>query len=473
MPRLGHKKSRNGCVQCKRRRVKCDEQRPCSHCARHGVECSLTQDGVPPPPPPPQRASYSAASQASGDSPQAASTQHSGSSPHDEGSDLAQAFSTRSSISPHAVKSPNNADLAVRLAASSEDNMGHFLPADQNPFGMLSKTIRERDVMSCFTQQLPVQDWHRDLQLLHHYSTNTSVALTEVESIRHCYQVVYPSIGYYSKAVMHGILGVAALHLAHLQPGPRNKWLLISTNHQNRAISQFRLQLPSITPDNCDELYALSSLTTMFRCASLPIPTDPHQPDAIDDTLECFMLTRGVNEVLKTSYVWVGNGPLLPMLIPDRLAPHIPFGSAVQTPLDEYGLQPQFDELRGLVTHEAFDPPLRATLLVALADLSLCYHRILAQPADREPGIVVMFPIRVSPEYMFMVRQRHPAALVLLAYWCCLVHNHSNYWWWGDRGRRVVLAVHDSLEERWRSYLEWPMRYVADDGNVGKPKIIQ
>lgn len=337
---------------------------------------------------------------------------------------------------------------------------------------MLSKTIRERDIMSSFTQQLPVQDWHRDLQLLHHYSTNTSVASTEVESIRHCYQVVYPSIGYSSKAVMHGILGVAALHLAHLQPGPRNKWLLISTNHQNRAISQFRLQLPSITPENCDELYALSSLTTMFRCASLPIPTDPHQPDAIDDTLECFMLTRGVNEVLKTSYVWVGNGPLLPMLIPDRLAPFVPFGSTVQTRLDEYGLQPQFDELRGLVTHEAFDAPLRATLLVALADLSLCYHRILAQPADREPGIVVMFPIRVSPEYMFMVRQRHPAALVLLAYWCCLVHNHSNYWWWSDRGRRVVLAVNEALEDRWRSYLEWPMRYVADDGNVGKRKII-
>ena len=64
MPRLGHKKSRNGCRQCKRRHVKvcrcvgprpfgaensrvddaprqCDEKKPCSNCARHGVECSL------------------------------------------------------------------------------------------------------------------------------------------------------------------------------------------------------------------------------------------------------------------------------------------------------------------------------------------------------------------------------------------------------------------------------------------------
>ncbi|CRK42669.1 hypothetical protein BN1723_019031 [Verticillium longisporum] len=29
-PRLGYKKSRGGCARCKRRRVKCDEKRPCT-----------------------------------------------------------------------------------------------------------------------------------------------------------------------------------------------------------------------------------------------------------------------------------------------------------------------------------------------------------------------------------------------------------------------------------------------------------
>ncbi|KAF2680481.1 hypothetical protein K458DRAFT_489906 [Lentithecium fluviatile CBS 122367] len=41
MPRLGSKKSRSGCIQCKARRVKCDEIRPCGNCARYNVECSL------------------------------------------------------------------------------------------------------------------------------------------------------------------------------------------------------------------------------------------------------------------------------------------------------------------------------------------------------------------------------------------------------------------------------------------------
>jgi hypothetical protein len=61
---VGHKKSRNGCAQCKRRHVKvsdesvllceehvalgadknaakCNEVSPCSNCNRHGVACSL------------------------------------------------------------------------------------------------------------------------------------------------------------------------------------------------------------------------------------------------------------------------------------------------------------------------------------------------------------------------------------------------------------------------------------------------
>ena len=40
IPSKGHKKSRRGCFNCKRRRVKCSEQLPrCAHCSRMGVNC--------------------------------------------------------------------------------------------------------------------------------------------------------------------------------------------------------------------------------------------------------------------------------------------------------------------------------------------------------------------------------------------------------------------------------------------------
>ncbi|KAF9883461.1 hypothetical protein FE257_003459 [Aspergillus nanangensis] len=40
-PRRAHKKSRAGCFTCKKRRVKCDEQKPfCQRCEKYGVSCS-------------------------------------------------------------------------------------------------------------------------------------------------------------------------------------------------------------------------------------------------------------------------------------------------------------------------------------------------------------------------------------------------------------------------------------------------
>ncbi|KAK1569912.1 uncharacterized protein LY79DRAFT_653710 [Colletotrichum navitas] len=47
--RRSHTKSRNGCRDCKRRKVKCDEAYPsCFNCTRHGIPCSLSTSGASP-----------------------------------------------------------------------------------------------------------------------------------------------------------------------------------------------------------------------------------------------------------------------------------------------------------------------------------------------------------------------------------------------------------------------------------------
>lgn len=43
MAQLGQKKSRRGCIRCKQRRVKCDEEAPCGNCIRRNEECSLLE----------------------------------------------------------------------------------------------------------------------------------------------------------------------------------------------------------------------------------------------------------------------------------------------------------------------------------------------------------------------------------------------------------------------------------------------
>ncbi|KAL2187570.1 hypothetical protein L209DRAFT_753611 [Thermothelomyces heterothallicus CBS 203.75] len=48
VPRKGHTKSRHGCFNCKRRKVKCQESRPeCSNCTRIGLECQYPDSHQP------------------------------------------------------------------------------------------------------------------------------------------------------------------------------------------------------------------------------------------------------------------------------------------------------------------------------------------------------------------------------------------------------------------------------------------
>jgi hypothetical protein len=45
VPRKGHTKSRKGCLNCKRRKVKCQETRPeCGHCKKMGLSCEWPSD---------------------------------------------------------------------------------------------------------------------------------------------------------------------------------------------------------------------------------------------------------------------------------------------------------------------------------------------------------------------------------------------------------------------------------------------
>lgn len=44
LSRRSHRKSRLGCLNCKRRRIKCDESRPqCTNCVRHSIACDYLQ----------------------------------------------------------------------------------------------------------------------------------------------------------------------------------------------------------------------------------------------------------------------------------------------------------------------------------------------------------------------------------------------------------------------------------------------
>lgn len=68
------------------------------------------------------------------------------------------------------------------------------------------------------------------------------------------------------------------------------------------------------------------------------------------------------------------------------------------------------------------------------------------------------WPVLVSPEYIDLLLQRRPEALVILAHYAILLHYCRDSWMFGDGGRFLIESIRDFLGPDWTEWLEWPIK---------------
>ncbi|CAO2652123.1 Nn.00g004060.m01.CDS01 [Neocucurbitaria sp. VM-36] len=259
MPRLGSKKSRNGCVQCKTRRVKCDEDRPCGACRRYRVECSLLGS---------QRDSES-------ESPRTRISPR-----QREGSGTAPPPPNRSYVSPYS--SPGGLILANGPSAGPEG--------------------------------IVTSQWMLDLELMHHYTAHAYLTLPGVEYTRQIWGYAVPQEGFKFPYLMHSILAFSANHLAYINPSKASHFRLLSSTHQTAAVTSLNQALADIGPANCHAIFVGASLTVMNAFADARIYS-------LDVLVETFQLIRGMNYVLEKVTPMLEKGPFAPIIRPCKEPP--------------------------------------------------------------------------------------------------------------------------------------------------------
>ncbi|OJJ07717.1 hypothetical protein ASPVEDRAFT_142123 [Aspergillus versicolor CBS 583.65] len=266
--RRSHKKSRNGCEQCKRRRVKCDEDNPCKNCSRRGMECT---------------------------------------------------FDSRGSLTP--PDRPNETgilvDLRDRMLASEQPGEA------ADPFRVFNERI-ERGAF--FPQEWTGQDF----ELMHHYTMYTCKTIARRPDIQETWQEAIPKIAYSYEFLMHGILAFSALHLAHLKPERHSYYLASSGFHMTLGLRSFRRILLSPTNDNCCALFAFCSFIMVYISASPTEPAEPDLGDGLDSIIELLGLCRGTL-VLAPYLERIQTTPLKPLFLSEFYADvSSPTGSGYQ-----------------------------------------------------------------------------------------------------------------------------------------------
>jgi hypothetical protein len=244
--------------------------------------------------------------------------------------------------------------------------------------------------------------------------------------------------------MMHGILSVAALHLAHLHTGTSEKHLITAARHHNIALRGFQGTLGNVNDQNSDALFACSNLNVIYvlrisveHCSNSRPNSD--STDRISQALgaEWIPMLRGVEAVLSSVYQRVSVGPLRAILDTgnwDAIDPDAS-SSVEQTHLREVceiwsgaGADPVYDR--------------------ALYFLRKCcvYVRQFNGPRREISGPEVnpriwsgyLFWYHYAPdEYFLRLQQRQPVALILFALFGVVFYGAKDFWFVGDCGGRL------------------------------------
>ncbi|KAF6836200.1 hypothetical protein CMUS01_05502 [Colletotrichum musicola] len=437
--RIGHKKSRNGCQQCKKRRVKCDENRPCRNCVRHDVKCSLVLTPFAPQLP--------AVTESPKPAPEAASTATPGSV--GEASTSSRPASRRERHSPQ-VSSLKEKVAAIQgllseFSAEVDALNRHDSNGRENLAGPSSAELRGGSHIS-------PSDWLTDMKLVHHFTSNTSHTLSENPDFANLWTTTVPEIAFAHEFLLHGILAVSAIHLAHLHPDKSEEYTTISTRHQSIALSQFSPGLNDIGENNADACVLHAICIFLVNTYSIANPQGPITPK---DVGQSFILLQGIKSILTLPFAhrFISNGPLARWLYQGPVEPGV--GGCYAAKIDDL-----LNLTRSMAPSED-----TSTCQSALEGLKVTFA-IVSTPGHRF-GLVWRWAVSLPQSFLELMTQNHPMALVILMYYAALVHAFErNLWYLNGWGMNVAASLDKAIQEPWREWIQWPLRCIREGVDI-------
>lgn len=134
---------------------------------------------------------------------------------------------------------------------------------------------------------------------MHHYLTSTANTLSNRKEMAHVWRVVIPQTGYRHPFVTHGILAIAALHKATLEPNHRKTYLDLAAYHETVGSEGFRHALQDPNEDNWMPLFSFACSVVVYMF-TLPTQLEGQRlMDPITNLLELVYLLKGINTTLE------------------------------------------------------------------------------------------------------------------------------------------------------------------------------
>ncbi|KAH6886944.1 hypothetical protein B0T10DRAFT_515835 [Thelonectria olida] len=401
--RRPHRKSRTGCLNCKRRKVKCDEAKPtCSNCTRFKIPCCFG---------PLARPSTAEAMLEDVNPSQAGRDQRRPGRPRKDWDALARSFAQVAKAKP----SPCSLNVA-------------------------------------------------DAQLLLHFMHHTAATLHEPDSAETRMAIFWkhnvPRIGLTYPFVLHLACALAGFHLASERNNSEGaRYLSIAKQHSDAGLKQLNETLPAIDESNCGALYVSSLLVSYCAFATGPNGTNDllvcnTGDEAAHHQLPLIHGVRLIRQVIEPATLFSGLTAPLGESMPNDgnprfVHPHVDWMEPIA-------------RLREWVLLSVNTTIYDQTLLSLSAVYEANYGRksdVCASPSSNR--LVFGWLYRLQDHFLSCLRRKEPQALLILAYYVPLLGTIERCWFLSGWAEHLLKSIRGMLDDDLLSWLEWPTGVVT------------
>ncbi|KAL4867802.1 hypothetical protein BDV12DRAFT_209519, partial [Aspergillus spectabilis] len=343
-----------------------------------------------------------------------------------------------------------------------------------------------------------------DTSLLTHYFTTTYRTFVTGPETTPLWQSVIPTLATQHGFLLHGLLACTALHKAYLSHGPalKQSYTLLACTHQDVAFPGFRAAIANPTIENSHAILAFSHLLIIYSFAS-----STTNPDDLDAGSSLFLAESdpdqhghqyGTPSQLLPNWLYFIRGSCCML---KTVMPHILAGP-VHSLIDAWGDRPQEGDDGGrqtvLLRHllsvipsipaspyadingrtatgngngtgnvDLWAPDTIRIYTEAAKHLNttFLYLRRYAPETITAWNILRVWPMVVSLEYITLLQEQHPGALILLAHYCILLKCLEKYWYFEGKARFLLLSVWKRLHPEWHVYIQGAVECVLGGGD--------
>lgn len=290
------------------------------------------------------------------------------------------------------------------------------------------------------------------MELLHHWSTVTYATMSPEPDQQETWQTTAVKIGLSHPFLLHEILAIAAMHLAICRPERRDFYHTRATQLQSFALNGFNRVQKQVDESNCVAILLFSSLLGVHLLADDAGTRDLGSSEYLDHVQSYISLTRSVRSLVITEWwSYIRESEIKSLT---RVSGHDP-----RPPYDNIP-----SECRKLcdLAHESELQPLSTEAYSTAIDRLFWLFDRAQVPSTAHYTIrwIIAWPVQLSEEYVVLLNQRRPEALIILAYYGVVLHSYRKAWAIGDSGAALVKAISTQLGSYWGRWLEWPMQVV-------------